>query len=366
MLLIKDIITHLETVAPPAYQEDYDNAGLIVGDPGAEVKGVLVCLDALEEVVEEAVRLGCNLVVAHHPIVFKGLKKLSGQDYVTRTVVKAIKNDVAIYAAHTNLDAVYRNGVNGKIAERLGLTNTKILAPKRGALMKLTTFAPTESAPKVLKALHAAGAGRIGDYKDCSFSVDGVGAFTPTGGANPFVGSLGEAEKVAERRIEVVFPAYMEGAVLKAMRAAHPYEAVAYYLHRLENEHAEVGAGLVGDLPTPQLEDYFFERLKERMGASFVRHTRLSGKLVQKIAVCGGAGSFLLSKAIAAGADVFVTSDFKYHEFFDADGKIIIADIGHYESEQYTIPLLVDIVKKKYENMPVFSTKIVTNPVKYL
>ena len=363
---IKDLTQFLEKIAPPQYQEAYDNAGLIVGNPNDEITGVLVCLDSIEAVIDEAVASGCNVVVAHHPIVFKGLKRFNGKNYVERTVIKAIKKDVAIYAIHTNLDNMFQQGVNTKICEQLGLKNLKILAPKRQTLMKLTFFAPKAYAQPVLDALYAAGAGQIGAYKNCSFRTEGVGTFTPTGSAQPYIGSLDKKEEVVENRVEVIFPSFLENKMLSVLKAAHPYEEVAYYLHLLENENQMVGSGMVGDMDEAMDEADFLFYLKKTMQASMVRHTQPLSKKVKKVAVCGGAGGFLLSNAIGAGADVFVTSDYKYHEFFDADGKIMIADIGHYESEQFTIQLLSDMLKNKFKDLQVFSTKIITNPVNYV
>jgi dinuclear metal center YbgI/SA1388 family protein len=363
---IKDLTQFLETVAPPQYQEGYDNAGLIVGNPNEPIKGVLVCLDSTEAIIEEAVQRGCNVIVAHHPIVFKGLKRLNGKNYVERTIIKAIQYNIAIYAIHTNLDNMFRQGVNTKICERLGLTNLKILAPKRQTLMKLTFFVPTDNTQSVLDALYMVGAGQIGNYQNCSFRTEGVGTFKPTGEAQPHIGSLGKDETVVEHRVEVVFPSFLENKIVSALKRAHPYEEVAYYLHLLENENQEVGSGMIGELAEAMNETDFLHFLKQTMQTGVVRYTHPCGKKVKKIAVCGGAGSFLLNNAIGAGADVFVTADYKYHEFFDADGKIMIADIGHYESEQFTITLLNDMIKNKFKDFEVFSTKITTNPVNYL
>jgi dinuclear metal center YbgI/SA1388 family protein len=363
---IKELTRILEKVAPPQYQEGYDNAGLIVGNPMTDITGVLVCLDSTEAVILEAIERGCNVVVAHHPIVFKGLKKLNGKNYVERTVILAIKNDVAIYAIHTNLDNMLHNGVNTKIAEKLGLTNLKILAPKRQILMKLTTFVPISDSQRVLNALYQAGAGNIGNYQNCSFRTEGIGTFKPTGAANPHIGILGQDEEVAENRIEVVFPSHLERSILTALRAAHPYEEVAYYMQALENENQEVGAGIVGELAEPMAEMDFLKFLKTTMKAGVVRFTAPLSKKVKKIAVCGGAGSFLLPQVIGSGADVFVTADYKYHEFFDADGRILIADIGHFESEQYTIDLLIAVIAKEKRGFEIFSARTLTNPVFYL
>ena len=361
---IKDVTDYLEALAPRSYQEEYDNCGLLTGNAAVPVKGVLVTLDCIEGVIEEAIQQQCNLIVAHHPIIFRGLKKLTGQNYVERTVVKAIKNDIAIYAIHTNLDHVH-TGVNKKIADLIGLKNLKILQPKRDTLMKLVTFIPNENAGDVLHALHQAGAGHIGDYKNCSFQVAGEGTFLPTGKAQPAVGQVNQLERVQEVRAEVIFPRPLIQSILKALRQAHPYEEVAYYLSSLENENQEVGAGMIGELEEEMEPIEFLRRLKKVMNTASIRHTSPVRK-IRKVAVCGGAGSFLLRPSIEQNADVLVTADFKYHEFFDADQKIMVADVGHYESEQFTKDLLVEVLKEKFTTFAIIFSKTATNPLSYL
>lgn len=363
-MTIKDITTYLEGFAPLAYQESYDNAGLIVGDASTEVTGVLVTLDSTEEVIDEAIAKGCNLVVAHHPIIFKGLKKLTGKNYIERTIIKAIKNDVAIYATHTNLDSVV-GGVNFKIAEKLKLEKVKILAPKSEVLMKLIVFVPVYNTKEVLNALHAAGAGVIGNYSHASFRSEGTGAFRPNEKANPTIGAANVDEEVHENRVEVIFPAYLKNQVLAAMHRTHIYEEVAHDIIMLENQNTEVGSGIIGELSEPISETDFLAYLKQNMGVSVIRHTRLLNKPIRRVAVCGGSGGFLLGDAIGQAADVFITADYKYHEFFDADKRIIIADIGHYESEQYTKELLKDYICKKFTNFAVHLSETPTNPINY-
>jgi len=362
---IKDVTNYLESLAPLSFQESYDNSGLLTGNSQEEVKGILVTLDCTETVVQEAIDRGCNLIVAHHPIIFKGLKKLTGTGYIDRTIIKAIKNDIAIYAIHTNLDNV-SNGVNHKICEKIGLTNLKILSPKKDTLSKLVTFIPRESTDDVLAALHEAGAGQIGNYKNCSFRSDGTGTFKPNDDANPHIGEAGKQEYVPETRIEVIFPAFLTNRIIDALRKSHPYEEIAYYINSLSNENQEVGSGMIGE-PANHVEPLeFLKGLKISMDLKVIRHTSLLDQPVRRVAVCGGSGSFLLPEAIRAGADLFITADFKYHEFFDADGRITVADIGHYESEVFTKELLQDVLMKKFSTFAIIFSRTVTNPISYL
>ncbi|KAB2914070.1 MAG: Nif3-like dinuclear metal center hexameric protein [Bacteroidetes bacterium] len=361
---IKDITQYLETIAPLALQESYDNSGLIVGDRQTPVKGILISLDCTEEVVQEAIEKGCNLIVSHHPIVFSGLKKITGANYIERVVIKAIQNNIALYAIHTNLDNVLKSGVNGKIAEKLGLKNTRILSPKGEILCKLVTYCPTAQADALRQAIFEAGAGVIGNYDQCSFNSDGIGTFRGNDGADPFVGKVGELHKENEVRIETVFPAWAQNSVVAALLAAHPYEEVAYDVYALKNKHPQTGAGIIGSLSDEMDANVFLEHLKNTMKADGIRYTSYAKK-IKTVAVCGGSGSFLLRDAMAQKADVLVTADFKYHQFFDAEGRIMIADIGHYESEQYTIELLGEILNKKFTTFAVLFTQVNTNPVNY-
>lgn len=361
---LADIIQHLESIAPPAFQENYDNAGLLTGMPSWECTGLLVTLDATEEVIMEAKEKNCNMVIAHHPIIFKGLKKINGKNYVERAVIAAIKNDIAIYAIHTNLDNMLQ-GVSGKMAELLGLQNTSILHFKENTLKKLFTFVPIESAEDVRKAIFNAGGGNIGKYSQCSFNMDGTGTFMAGEGADPYIGEIGKPASTKEMKIEVVFPYYLEAQIVNAMLAAHPYEEVAYDVVALSNFYQYAGAGVVGNLPEAMDEKVFLTRLKEVFKLSVVRHTPLLNRPVKRVALCGGAGSFLVSSALGAKADFYVTADMKYHEFFDADGRMVIADIGHFESEQFTIDLLHDVLVEKFPNFAVLKSGTQTNPVNY-
>ena len=361
---IRSITSFLESLAPLSLQESYDNAGLITGNPDWKCSGIITSLDATEAVIMEAIEKKCNLIVAHHPIIFGGLKKINGKNYVEKTVIAAIKNDIAIYAIHTNLDNVIQ-GVNGKIADKLGLVNRSILQPKTNTLKKLFCFVPVEFAEKVRNAIFAAGGGEISDYSECSFNTEGKGTFRPGEGTQPFSGKIGERKIEDEIKIEVIFPVWQERNIYAAMIAAHPYEEVAYDIILLENRQLNIGSGLVGDLTKPIAEIDFLDQLKQQFNLSVVRHTPLTGKLVKKVALCGGAGSFLTGAAISAGADFYVSSDIKYHEFFDANGRLVIADIGHYESEQFTIGLLFDLLSEKFPNFAVLKTGVKTNPVHY-
>ena len=362
---LQELISYLESVAPLSYQEDYDNSGLITGNPELEITSALISLDCTEEIVEEAIKKGCNLIVSHHPIVFKGLKKFNGKTYVERVIIKALKNDIALYAIHTNLDHIL-HGVNAKICEKLGLVDTEILSPKENLLFKLTTYVPSAHADAVRSALFTAGAGNIGNYSDCSFNASGYGTFKASETARPFVGEKGAVHREEELKIEVIFSAPQRTAIISALKQAHPYEEVAFDIYQLSNAHSSVGAGMIASLESPMGETEFLNLVKARLNAKVIRHTALTGKQVNKVAVCGGSGSFLLKNAIAAKADVYISADFKYHEFFDAEGKIVIADVGHYESEQFTQELLYEILQKKFPNFALHLTDFNTNPINYL
>jgi dinuclear metal center YbgI/SA1388 family protein len=362
---LKEITDYIESYAPLAYQESYDNAGLICGNYDMEISSALICLDSTEAVLDEAIEKGCNLVIAHHPIVFSGLKKFNGKNYVERVIIKAIKNDIAIYAAHTNLDNVY-NGVNFKIAEKLGLKNRRILAPQKEKLKKLITFCPEADADTVRNAMFSAGAGSIGNYDECSFNAIGTGTFRAGEGSNPYVGEPGKQHQEKETKIEVVYLSYLESGLINALKMAHPYEEPAYDLISLTNENKMTGSGLVGELETEMTEMEFLQNLKKEMKTPCIRYTSLRNKKIKTVAVCGGSGSFLLKNAIKENADIFITGDYKYHQFFDAENLIVIADIGHYESEQFTSELFYEILKKKFSTFALHLSKINTNPINYL
>lgn len=361
---ITEIVAAIEVFAAPELAEEWDNIGLLTGTKNWDCTGVLCTLDVTAAVIDEALAKGCNLIVAHHPILFKGLKKLTGSSYVEKVLIKAIKNDIAIYAAHTNLDNILL-GVNGKMASLLGLKNIKVLHPKKGVLRRLITFAPHDKAEEVRQAVFAAGAGHIGNYSECSFNSQGTGTFKADVGANPYVGEVGKQHQEEEIKIEIVFPAYLELQVVAALVAAHPYEEVAYDIFSMENVHLGMGAGIIGQLETPVEEHQFLQLLKTTFRTGAIRHTALQNKPITTVALCGGSGAFLIKAALAQGAEAYVTADVKYHEFFEAEGKMLLADIGHYESEQFTTDLLQQLIVKKFPTFAVLKSAVNTNPVQY-
>ena len=362
---IKEIITVLEEMAPLAYAEDFDNVGLLLGNQEDEATGVLVCHDALESVIEEAIAKNCNLVVCFHPILFSGIKKITGKNYVERSVLKAIKNDIAIYAVHTALDN-HKNGVNKIFCDALGLTNTKILVPKPNFIQKLVTYTIPENVEQVRNALFDAGAGKIGNYDDCSFTSQGIGSYMGNENSNPEIGERFEFVEAQEIKIEVTFEKHLQNKILKALLKNHVYEEVAYEIYDLQNTHQNIGLGMVGELEKPLSELEFLQLVKTKMQCEGIRHSTLLGKSIKKVAVLGGSGSFAIKKAIQAGADVFLTADLKYHNFYEAENQIVLADIGHFESERYTKNYIVDYLKEKITNFAFVLSEENTNPVKYL
>jgi dinuclear metal center YbgI/SA1388 family protein len=372
MIKIKDILLLLEEMAPLAYAEDFDNVGLLVGDKEAEATGILVCHDALETVIDEAIAKKCNLVVCFHPILFSGLKKITGKDYVERSLIKAIKKDIAIYAVHTALDN-HQDGVNKIFCDALGLIQTKILIPKSNYIRKLVTYTIPENAEILRNALFEAGAGTIGNYENCSFTSKGIGTYMGNEHSNPEIGNQFEFVKTEEIKIEVIFEKHKESPILKALFKNHVYEEVAYELYEILNKNQNLGMGRIGELPVPMEEKDFLHMVKEKMEANGIRHSAYLGKPIQKVAVLGGSGSFAIRNAIQAGADVFLTADVKYHQFYEAENQLLIADIGHFESERYTKNYIVDFLRKKILNFAAVSlpsgiilSEENTNPVKYL
>lgn len=362
---LKDILAVLEEMAPLAYAEDFDNVGLLVGDANAEATGVLVCHDALESVIDEAITNNCNLVVCFHPILFSGLKKITGKNYVERSILKAIKNDIAIYAVHTALDN-HQQGVNKIFCDALGLKETKILVPKANFIQKLVTYTIPENAVEVREALCEAGAGTIGNYDNCSFNSQGFSTYQGNKHSNPSVGNKGELTQTDEIKIEVVFEKHLQSAILKALFTHHVYEEVAYEVYDLTNSHQNIGLGMIGTLENEVSEEAFLHFVKEKMQCGGIRHSAFTGKTIRNVAVLGGSGSFAIKNAIQAGADVYLTADLKYHNFYEAENKLLLADIGHFESERFTKNYIVDYLTKKIPNFAIVLSQINTNPVKYL
>jgi len=362
---IKEIISVLEEMAPLAYAEDFDNVGLLVGNQESEATGILVCHDALENIIDEAISKNCNLVVCFHPILFSGLKKITGKNYVERTVIKAIKNDIAIYAVHTALDN-HQDGVNKIFSDALGLINTKILIPKENFIHKLVTYTIPANAEQVRNALFKAGAGTIGNYENCSFNSKGIGTYMGNEHSSPQVGERFEFVQGDEIKIEVTFEKHLENKILKALFASHAYEEVAYEIYALLNKHQNIGLGMIGELKNPMEEKDFLLFAKEKMQCGGIRHSNFTGKQIKKVAVLGGAGSFAIKNAIQAGADAYLTADLKYHQFYEAENKLLLADIGHFESERYTKNYIVEYLRKKILNFAVILSEENSNPVKYL
>ena len=364
-MIVQDVINHLEELSPLAYAEDFDNVGLLVGNKNNNVNGILITLDTLETVVDEAINNNCNLIVSFHPIIFKGLKTLTGKSYVERVVMKAIKHGISIFAIHTALDNALQ-GVNNQICEQLGLSNRKILIPQSGSIKKLTTYIPKKDAETIREALFKAGAGAIGNYNHCSFNVEGIGTFNGNENSNPTVGEKGITQHEEEIKLTISFAKHLEPKILQTLFKSHPYEEVAYEVTTLENKNQHIGMGMIGEFKNPMDETSFLKHLKLKMNSKCVRHTSLLGKPIKKVAVLGGSGSFAINAAKIAGADCFVTADLKYHDFFAAENSILLADIGHYESEQYTKNLLVAFLTEKMPNFAIILSKTNTNPVKYL
>ena len=362
---ISQIIGALEEFAPIALQDGFDNAGLQVGDTSQKATGVLICLDVTEEVIDEAIELDCNLIISHHPLLFKPIKSLTGKTYIERCIIKACKNDIVVYSAHTNLDNAYR-GVSYHLAEKIGLQNIRTLSPKTNSLLKLVTFVPEAQAETVRNALFNAGAGNIGNYDSCSFNINGSGTFRAGNDAHPFVGSIGDLHTEPEIRIETIIPTFRKSMVLRALLATHPYEEPVYDFYPLNNLWNQVGSGVVGELPYPEDEESFLSRLKTIFKLKSLKHSPFTGKEIREVALCGGSGAFLIPEAIAYGADIFITGEAKYNDFYDVEDNILLSVIGHYESEICTKELFFEIITKKIPNFAVHFSNVNVNPINYL
>lgn len=361
---IKEVLQEIEKLAPLAYAEDFDNVGLLVGNKNAEVKGILIAHDALESVIEEAIEKKCNLIISYHPIIFKGLKSLTGKTYVERAVMKALKNDIAIYAIHTALDNSFE-GMNAMICKKLNLKNRQVLMHQAKTIKKLVTYVPKKQADQVRQAIFDAGAGNIGNYDHCSFNIAGKGSFKGNENSNPTLGEKGKLHFEEEIQLNITFPKHRETAVISALKQAHPYEEVAYEIYQIENKNQHIGIGMIGERENPISEKEFLQELKNTFNLSIIRHSKLLNKEIKKIAVLGGSGSFGISAAKSAQADIFITGDLKYHDFFQAENQIVLADIGHYETEQFTKELLHSYLIEKFRNFAIVLSEENTNPIQY-
>ncbi|MTG98689.1 MULTISPECIES: Nif3-like dinuclear metal center hexameric protein [Myroides] len=362
---IREFIPLMEELAPLSYAEDFDNVGLLVGSYEQEISGVLVCHDALEEVVDEAIEKHCNLIVCFHPILFSGLKKITGKNYVERAVIKAIKNDIAIFAIHTALDN-HQEGVNKIFCDTLGISNPKILIPKANYIQKLVTYVPVKDVESVRESLFKAGAGAIGNYDNCSFMSKGQGTFKGNEKSNPVIGQQNVEERVEEVKLEVTFEKHLQASILKSLFASHPYEEVAYEVYQLENKLQNVGMGMIGELDVAMDEVAFLQMVKDKTQTGGIRHSAFLGKPIKRVAVLGGSGAFAIQSALAQKADAYITADLKYHEFYQAENQIVLADIGHFESERYIKNYIVEYLKKKMTTFAVILSNVNTNPVNYL
>lgn len=363
-MILQNIIHAIENEASPTLQENYDNSGLQVGNRLQQISAALICLDVTDEIIDEAIEKKCNLIISHHPLIFKGIKSITGKSYIERCIIKACKNDIAIYSAHTNLDNAW-NGVNFKIAEKIGLTKLQILREQEGVLLKLAVFVPVKHVENVRNAIFEAGGGHIGSYDACSFNSAGTGTFRAGKDSNPYCGEIGKLHSEEEMRIELIFPVFLKEKIIEAIMSSHPYEEPAYDFYPLINSWSKAGSGLLGELQEDINEADFLNQLKNIFNIPVIKHSAFTGKKIRKIALCGGSGAFLLPDALKKQADVFITGEAKYHDYFGLDKKILFAEIGHYESEQFTKELIYDIIIKKIPTFALHFSKVITNPINY-
>jgi len=363
-MILKELINFLELKAPLSIQEEYDNSGLFFGDPTIEITGAILCLDITEEVMEEAIGKGCNLIISHHPMVFKGIKKLVHGTLETALLSKAIKNDLAIYSIHTNLDNI-PEGLNGLLMRKIGIKDYQAIRSPKGLLSKLVTFCPTEYAERIRLALFEAGAGEIGNYDSCSYNVQGQGTFRASENANPFIGEKNVIHYENEARIEVILPNHLRNQVVSSLLKNHPYEEVAYDFYSLENDYLKIGSGALGELPMELSGKDFLTHIKTSLDLKIIRHSKLGSNPIKRVGVCSGSGNFLIHEAGAVKLDVLVTADLKYHDFFQAGDQLLLVDIGHYESEHWVKEWLHDALIEKFPNFACLISQVNTNPIYY-
>ncbi len=361
---IEAIVKHLEQMAPPYLKEEYDNVGLHTGTLQQETDGVLITLDVDERIVDEAIELNCGLIITHHPLVFGSLKRITGRTMQERCLIKAIRNDIAIYAIHTNIDNAAL-GLNHALATLLGVNNPNVLLPGVNKMSKVVTFCPPDHSDRVMAAMSAAGAGHIGNYDMCSFQTEGRGTFRALEGANPYVGELDALHGETELRIEMITPSAIVPHVVEAMKKSHPYEEVAYDVIPLSNPDLTTGSGAFGEISKPIGEEEFIQMVKEKLNVPVVRHTEHLARPINRLGVCGGSGAFLIQHAIDRKLDVLVTADVKYHQFGEASGKILLIDAGHYETEILVTSMIRDEIRKKFPTFACHITKRNTNPIRY-
>ena len=361
---INEFIKQIEKITPLDYQENFDNTGLLIGEENTRINKILLTLDCTEEVVEEAIKENANFIISFHPVIFKGLKSITGKNYVEKTILKAIKNDIAIYSIHTALDN-HINGVNKKISDKIELINTEILIPQKNTLKKITTYIPKKNAEELRNKLFEVGGGHISNYENCSFNFEGKGTFKGNENSNPVLGERGKIHTEEEICINLIFQKHLEHKLIKTLKENHPYEEIAYEIISLDNEYQNIGIGMIGELENEITEELFLENIKKIFNSKIIKHSKFSNRKIKKVAVLGGSGSFAIEKAISKKVDVFITSDLKYHDFFRAKNKILLADIGHYESEQFTLEILNSLIKEKFSNLAVCFSSLNTNPINY-
>lgn len=363
-MTISEVLSILNKWAPLANAEDFDNVGLLVGDQKQKVTHIMVAHDALEAVVLEAAAKSCNLIICFHPIIFSGLKQLTGKTYVERAVIQAIKHDIAIYAIHTALDNV-PHGVNAGMARALGLSDCKVLIPKKEHLFKLTTYVPHVDVSRVCDAVFKAGAGQLGNYSECHFQTDGLGTFKAGENAQPALGTIGSRHEEAEKQLHFVLEKHRATAIISALKQEHPYEEVAYEMTSLVNTHPTLGMGRIGKLEKPMSPMDFLAHTKKAFSAGGIRHSKIGDRPIEKVAVLGGSGAFAIAAAKGAGADALVTADLKYHDYYQAEDRILLTDIGHYESERFTKNIIADYLTEKIRNFAIILSEENTNPINY-
>ncbi len=359
-----ELMKFMEEFAPVNLAEDYDNVGLLIGSRNQEIKKVLVCLDVTTKVVEEAVEKKVNLIVSHHPIIFKGLKRIVEEDPKGRLLYKLIRNGIGVYSAHTNMDFTH-GGINDTLANLLGLSNIRNLKKhKEDRFFKIVVFVPEQNTDTVREAMCSAGAGWVGDYSDCTFMVKGTGTFKPLEGTNPYIGSKGNLEKVEEYRLETIVPQKKLKKVVNAMIEAHPYEEVAYDVYPMELSLKEYGFGKVGSLVETQKLDKFISTVKEKLNVKSVRVIGSVKKEIRNVAVfCGSFDTDVINSM--NGVDVLVTGDMKYHDALDAaEMGLCIIDAGHYSTERIMVPRLAWILSQRFASVDIETSILEENPIK--